>query len=63
MRGELSVLKRLVNFNKKDWKHVWWLFKNMIKQFFIGDLHESKEAYLFLKIHLSYDSTRVDSHE
>jgi hypothetical protein len=53
------VIKRIFNFDKKDWKHVGFLFFNMIKQFFKGDLHESKEACYWLKFHLTYDSKRV----
>lgn len=54
------MIKRLFKFDEKDWKHVKFLFHNMFKQFFKGDLHESKEAYYWLKLHLTYDSKRID---
>lgn len=54
------MIKRIINFDKQDWKHVSSLFVNGIKQFFKGDLHESKEAFIWLKTHFSYDSKRVD---
>lgn len=53
------MLKRILNFDKHDWAHVRFLFFNMIKQFFKGDLHESREAYYWLKLHLTYDSKRI----
>lgn len=49
------MFKRILSFDKNDWKHVTWLFRNMIKQFIIGDFHEAKEAYYWIKIHLSYN--------
>ena len=55
----MKTIKRVLNFNKNDWKHVWRLFRNMIKQFLKGDFRESKEAYWWIKIHLSYDSKKV----
>lgn len=51
--------KRIINFDKQDWKHVRFLFFNMIKQFFNGDLQESKEAYYWLKFHFNNDSKRI----
>lgn len=54
------MLKRILSFDKQDWKHIAFLFKNMIKQFFKGDIQESKEAFIWIKTHLSYDSERVD---
>lgn len=55
-----KLIKRLKNFNKQDWKHVSFLFKNGIKQFLKGDFHESKEAFIWIKIHMSYDSKKID---
>lgn len=52
------MIKRILNFDKEDWKHCWWLFRNMIKQFILMDFKESEEAWLLLKLHLSYDSDR-----
>lgn len=41
------------------WSHFWFLFKVMIRQFVLGNLPESKEAYYFLKIHMTYNSKRI----
>ncbi len=51
---------QIFKFNKNDWQHVAWLFKNMIKQFFLGDFHEAREAFLWIKIHCIYESKRND---
>lgn len=54
------MIKRIIGFDEQDWKHILFLLKNGIKQFFKGDFHESKEAFIWLKTHLSYDSKRID---
>lgn len=53
------VLKRLRSYDEHDWKHVRFLFWNMIKQFIIFEYGEAKDAFYFLKLHLLYDSERV----
>lgn len=54
------MIKRLINFDKQDWDHVSFLFTNMMKQLFVKfNWHETKESYIWLKIHLMYDSHRV----
>lgn len=52
---------QIFNFDRNDRKHVLWLFRNMIKQFLLGNLSESKEALLWIKIHFVYKSNRVDN--
>jgi hypothetical protein len=52
-------MKQIKNFNKDDWKHIWWLFGNMIKQFILGNWNESKDAYYWIKIHCTYESKKV----
>jgi hypothetical protein len=53
------LIKRILNFDKKDWKHILWLLKNSVIQLFKGNLSESKEALYWVKIHICYDSHRV----
>jgi len=53
------MIKRILHFDKQDWKHCWWLFRNMIKQFILLEFHESEEAWFWLKIHLTNDSKRM----
>jgi len=48
-----------MSFDNKDWEHITLLFTNMVKQFLKGDIQESKEALIWIKTHLSYDSERV----
>lgn len=55
------MIKRVINFDKQDWKHIWFLFTGMLKSFFIDfDWHETKECFIFMKIHLTHDSKRVN---
>lgn len=54
------MIRRILNFDKQDWKHMSFLFANMFKQFFIEfNWHEVKDSYYWIKIHLSYDSKKV----
>jgi hypothetical protein len=53
------MLKKILNFKEDDWNHIGWLFRNMIKQFILGDFHEAREALYFIQIHLSYNSKRI----
>lgn len=54
------MIQRIKNFDKQDWKHMLFLFKNMMKQLFIElNWHETKDAYYWMKIHLTHDSKRV----
>lgn len=53
------MIKRILNFDSKDWNHVWCLFKNMVVQFCKGDLLEAKDAWYFIRFHFEYDSKRV----
>lgn len=56
----MKTLKRIWNFEEHDIQHISWLFKNMIKQFFLMNFHDAKESYYWIKIHLSYDSKKLN---
>jgi len=56
----MILIKRIMNFKEEDWKHVGFLFLNMLKQFFNGDIQESKEAFYFMRLHFTNDSQLVD---
>lgn len=53
------MLKRIVNYNKEDWKHISFLLKNSVIQFYKGNFNDSIDALYWIKIHLTYDSTKV----
>jgi len=57
---EANMIKRIVKFDKKDWNHCLWLFKNMIKSFLLFDFGEAEESWFFLKLHLTHDHTRIE---
>jgi len=58
------MIKRIWNFDDGDWIHVWSIFKNMLKQFFVKcDWREVKDSWYFLKIHFCYDHKRIDMEE
>lgn len=40
-------------------RHIGWLFKQMIKHFFKGDIDGVIDAYYWIKIHLKYDNKRI----
>lgn len=54
------MIKRVIGFRGHDWKHIWTLFKNMHVQMFKGDFNEAYDAWMWIKIHFSYDSRRGD---
>lgn len=54
------MIKRVLKFNKQDWKHVWWLFRNMIKQFVLFNFSEAEESWFFLKLHFTHDHTKMN---
>lgn len=53
----MKVIKRALHFDRRDWKHVWWLFKNMWVNLAKGDLTEAYDAWMWIVVHFSYDST------
>lgn len=46
-------------YTLSDYKHMWWLFKQMIKLGIQGDWGGSKEARTFIRIHLCYYSKKT----
>lgn len=59
VRKAMNIMRRIYYFDRQDWKHVMTLFLNGIKQFFLLNWEESKEAFIWIKIHMSYDSTKI----
>jgi len=55
-----KTLINMCSFDKKDWKHIFWLFGIMIKNLLKGDFHEAHESYLWIKIHCEYESKRIE---
>lgn len=41
-----------------DCKHMGWLFKQMIKDFLIGNYSGANEAWFLIKLHWNYSSER-----
>jgi len=60
----MSYIKRIASFDRQDWKHITWLTKSFFTSLFLKyDWHDAKEALIFIKIHLYYDSTRVEDNK
>jgi len=58
------MIKRIWKYDKNDWKHIGWLFRNMLKQFFFeANPKEAKEAWYWILMHLSNDSERKENEE
>jgi len=53
------IMKRIVNYDKHDWKHIFFCIKMIIKGLAIGDIGMAYEGWLFFTMHLMYDSKRV----
>lgn len=54
------MFKRIIKFDKKDWLHIRFLLGNFLKQLLKCDFAESKEAFYWVKLHVFYDSKRVN---
>lgn len=52
------MIKRAIGFKIHDWKHLWWLFKNMNSQLFKGNYLEAYDSWMWIKIHFCYDSKK-----
>ncbi len=53
-----NIIKRIRNFDSKDKEHCWWLFKNMLKNFFLFEIEDALDSFYWLKIYIFYDSKR-----
>lgn len=57
----MKTINRILKFDKQDWRHIRFLLKSLIIQFFIKhNWHETKDTYYWIKIHVMYDSERVE---
>lgn len=50
------MIKRLINFNTKDWKHLGWLFKGLCKNFITCNYADFMECYYLIRLHLCHDN-------
>ncbi|UYL12624.1 hypothetical protein DUT89_10035 [Bacillus subtilis] len=55
----ISMIKRIMSFKYDDWRHIFFLLKNVAKNFFKGDFHEASDALYWIRVHLSFDSNKV----
>ncbi|MGG5324334.1 hypothetical protein IGJ83_000730 [Enterococcus pernyi] len=52
----MKVIKGIFSFDSRDWKHLWFLFKNMHKQlFWYQDYGEACDSWMWIRIHLTYE--------
>ena len=58
-----EMLRRILNYKKSDWKHIWWLFRRMIWQWCCFDYRGYDEAKFFLKLHLTCDSQPLNKED
>jgi hypothetical protein len=56
----MKFVKRVKGFEEHDWRHLRWLLRTGIEELFKGNFHEVRESYYWIRIHLSYDSRRVE---
>lgn len=55
----VNMIKRVIKFDKQDWKHISFLLKNCIMQCFNLNFTNAKDALYWVKIHICYDSNKV----
>lgn len=52
----MKLVKRVLSFDSRDWKHIWTLFKNMNKQlFWYQDYAEAYDSWMWIRIHFTYN--------
>jgi hypothetical protein len=59
-KGDVDMIKRILNFDAHDWRHIGFLARNMFVQILKGDWAEAKDATYWIRLHLTHDSERVD---
>jgi hypothetical protein len=56
----MKIIKRIIQFDNKDWKHISWLISMMFKGWWNGDWKQIVESWFWLRIHLEYDSKKIN---
>jgi hypothetical protein len=54
--GIHRFIKRVDSFQLHDWKHIWWLITQMGRAFLKGDLNWLVDSFMWIVVHLSFDS-------
>ncbi len=54
------MLKRIARFDRKDWKHIFWLVGRIFTGFWEGNAAKMVDAWFWLRFHLEHDSVRLD---
>lgn len=54
------MIKRILKFKTHDWKHIYTLSKTMISNLIKLDFLEAYDSFMWIKVHLTYDSNRMN---
>jgi hypothetical protein len=54
----ISFLKRILNYDEYDWKHLLWLCGRVLNGYWNGNLDQMMDACFWIKVHLLFDSER-----
>jgi hypothetical protein len=54
------MIRRILNFDRQDWQHIGWLLGRILSGFWNGNAEQIVDAWRWLRLHLEYDSTRVN---
>ena len=54
------MINRIMNYEKNDWKHIWFCIKVMFSGFYKGNTETMREGWQFLTLHLMYDSQKIN---
>jgi len=53
------MIKRVLSFDREDWRHVGYILRHMLKAIIQAEVGEVIEGYYLLKLHFNYDHKRI----
>jgi hypothetical protein len=53
------MVTRILNFHNDDWQHIFWLFKQMCKGFYEGNILQIEDSWNWICFHCKYDSKKI----
>jgi hypothetical protein len=56
----MSVIKRILRFDRRDWQHIFWLAGRIVNGALTFNMDKTTDAWYWLIFHFSYDSKRLN---
>lgn len=54
------MIVRILNFDKRDWKHIGWLLGKIMRGYWKGDWRQMAEAWFWVCFHFDHDSHGIN---